>query len=175
MQSIFLPTLPVWDLALRTTMIYVGMIILMRIGGKREIGQLTPFDVVVLLMIGNAIQNGMVGTDSTVGGSLIVAALIIGLNYLVATLGLRLILFGRVLRGQPTLLVNNGEFIDANLRREQIDADDVLMAMREHGIGDVRQVKMAVLETDGSISIVPVAGTSAVRTRRYSRFLRRRD
>ena len=85
------------------------------------------------------------------------------------------ILFERVLRGQPTLLANNGGFIDTNLRREQIDADDVLMAMREHDIGDVRQVKMAVLETDGSTSIVPVAGTSAVRTRRYSRFLRRRD
>jgi uncharacterized membrane protein YcaP (DUF421 family) len=142
--------------------IYAAMVVLLRLGGKREIGQLTPFDVVVLLMIGNAIQNGMVGPDDTVTGSLEVAASIIAVNYLVARVGLRSVRWRAAVRGEPTVLVSHGQFLMPNLRKESIDPDEVRMAMREHGIDDLHQVKLAVFETDGSISIVPESSATVI-------------
>jgi uncharacterized membrane protein YcaP (DUF421 family) len=173
--SLFASAIPLWEIALRTSLCYIGILVLLRLGGKREIGQITTFDVVVLLMIGNAVQNAMVGPDSSVIGGVASAAVLVGASYLTAALGLRSPLFQHAVRGEPTLLVNNGQFIWPNLRREGVDADEVLTAMREHGIDTVSQVKSAVLEIDGSISVIP-EGTSSIRTRpvHHVRFLQRR-
>lgn len=174
--SVFISTIPLWEIAFRTFACYVGMLILLRLAGKREIGELTTFDVVVLLMVGNAVQNAMVGPDNSVTGGMVSAAVLILASYLTATVGLHSPIFERAVRGEPTLLVSRGEFVSRNLRREGIDPDEVLMAMREHGIDSLSQVKSAILEIDGSISIVPVESVS-VRTRpiRRIRFLRHRS
>lgn len=168
--------LPLWEIALRTILCYVGLLILLRLAGKREIGQLTTFDVVVLLMIGNAVQNAMVGTDTSVASGLASAAVLVAASYLTAVAGLHSPLFERAVRGEPTLLVSNGAFILPNLRREGIDPDEVLMAMREHGIDRLDQVKAAILEIDGSISVIPRQAPS-IQTRpvRRLRFLRHRS
>ncbi len=155
MSELLSPAIPAWDIIIRTTIVYVSLLILLRIAGKREIGQMTAFDIVVILTVANAVQNAMVGPDNSLVGGLIAAAVLVVINYLVAALGVRSRLFKSALRGHPTLLINRGQFVMPNLRREEVDPDDVLMAMREHGIDDVNQVKLAVLETDGSISIVP--------------------
>ena len=172
--GMLMPAIPLWEIALRTLLCYVAMLTLLRLAGKREIGQITTFDVVVLLMIGNAVQNAMIGSDTSVTGGVISAVVLVGANYLTAVLGLHAHLFRQVVRGEPALLVSNGHFIWSNLRREAIDPDEILMAMREHGIDDLGQVKTAVFEIDGSISIVPVEATT-VHTRpiRRVRFLRR--
>ena len=173
--SLFASAIPLWEIAVRTFLCYIGILVLLRLGGKREIGQITTFDVVVLLMIGNAVQNAMVGPDYSVVGGIASAAVLVGASFLTAVLGLRSRLFLRAVRGEPTLLVNHGEFIWPSLHREGIDADEVIAARREHGIDSVSQVKSAVLEIDGSISIVP-EGSRVIRTHPLShvRFLQRR-
>ncbi len=175
LTAIFASSIPVWSIVLRTTICYVGMLVLLRLAGKREIGQITTFDVVVLLMIGNAVQNAMVGTDYSVTGGLIAAVILVLANYLTATLGLHSPLFERAVRGEPTLLISHGAFIQSNLRREGVDPDEVLASMREHGIDSLSQVRSAWLEIDGSISIVPESA-AMIHTRplRRVRFLQHR-
>ncbi len=133
---------------------------------------MTPFDLVVILLIANAVQNAMVGPDTSVTGGLIAAAVLIVGNYGVAVARERVPWLRRAVEGSPTLLISNGEFVTDHLRREGIDQDEVLMAIREHGFANVEDVRMAVLEMDGSISIVPVSAQS-VHTRRHQRFLKK--
>ncbi|MBI1886216.1 MAG: DUF421 domain-containing protein [Chloroflexi bacterium] len=163
-----------WSIVARTVMIYGALLIGLRLAGKRELGQMTPFDLVVLLLIANAVQNAMVGPDTSVTGGLIAAGVLIAGNYGVAQARERLPWLRRAVEGTPTLLINNGEFVPRSLRREGLDEDDVLMVIREHGLADVKDVQMAVLEVDGSISIVP-ADANAMRTRKHGRFVRRRE
>jgi len=153
-------------------MVYVALLLGLRLAGKRELGQMTPFDLVVILLVANAVQNAMVGPDTSVTGGLIAAGVLIVGNYGVAEARERLPWLRRAVEGTPTLLINNGEFVTQHLRREGIDEDEVLMVIREHGVADVGEVRMAVLETDGSISIVP-ADAKAMRTRKHVRFVRR--
>jgi uncharacterized membrane protein YcaP (DUF421 family) len=161
-----------WSIVARTAIVYVALLLGLRLAGKRELGQMTPFDLVVILLVANAVQNAMVGPDTSVTGGLIAAGVLIVGNYGVAEARERLPWLRRAVEGTPTLLINNGKFVAQHLRREGIDEDDVLMAIREHGVSDVGDVRMAVLETDGSISIVP-ANSKATRTRKHVRFVRR--
>jgi uncharacterized membrane protein YcaP (DUF421 family) len=161
-----------WSIVARTAMVYLALLVGLRLAGKRELGQMTPFDLVVILLIANAVQNAMVGPDTSVTGGLIAAGVLIVGNYGVAQARERLPWLRRAVEGMPTLLINDGRFIREHLRREGLDEEEVLMAIREHGVADVKDVRMAVLETDGSISIVP-ADAKTMRTRKHVRFTRR--
>jgi uncharacterized membrane protein YcaP (DUF421 family) len=161
-----------WSIVLRTLIVYAALLAGLRLAGKREIGQITPFDLVVILLIANAVQNAMVGPDTSVTGGLIAAGVLIVANYGVAQARERLPWLQRAVEGTPTLLINDGKFVSEHLRREGLEEDEVLMAIREHGVSDVKDVRMAVLEVDGSISIVP-ADAQAMRTRKHVRFLRK--
>ncbi len=161
-----------WSIVARTLLVYAALLVGLRLAGKREIGQMTPFDLVVILLIANAVQNAMVGPDTSVTGGLIAAGVLVAANYGVALARERVPWLRRAVEGVPTLLINDGRFIPEHLRREGLDEDEVLMAIREHGVADLKDVRMAVLETDGSISIVP-ADAKAMRTRRHVRFVRR--
>lgn len=160
------------EIIARTAIVYGAILIGLRLGGKREIGQMTAFDLVVILLIANAVQNAMVGSDVSVTGGLVAAAVLLVLNFALGVARERIPLLRRAVQGEPTLLVSHGEFLESHLRREGIDDDLVMMAIREHGIGELKDVEMAVLETDGSISIVP-RNSNLVRTRKHSRFVRR--
>lgn len=153
---------------LRCTVVYVLLLVALRLTGKRQLGQFTPFDFAVLLIVSNAVQNAMTGPDTSLVGGVVGAATLFGLNYLLSALSARYKIFGREVLGGPTVLINKGHLIMDNLRRERVDADDVLMAMREHGVEDILQVKHAILETDGTISIV-TQDTQAMRARRRVR------
>src|SRR5207245_5393442 len=148
-------TVPWYEILLRTAVVYLVVLLLLRLAGKRELGQMTPFDLVVILLIANAVQNAMVGPDTSVTGGLIAATVLVVLNYGLAQARERLPLLRRALEGTPTLLINDGKFVKEHLRREGLDEELVMMAIREHGVDDLKDVKLAVLETDGSISIVP--------------------
>jgi uncharacterized membrane protein YcaP (DUF421 family) len=161
-----------WSIVARTAIVYVALLLGLRLAGKRELGQMTPFDLVVILLIANAVQNAMVGPDTSVTGGLIAAGVLIVGNYGVAEARERFTWLRRAVEGTPTLLINDGKFVPQHLLREGLDEDEVLMAIREHGVADVKDVRMAVLETDGSISIVP-ADAKAMRTRKHARFVRR--
>lgn len=153
---------------LRCTVIYVLLLLALRLTGKRQLGQFTPFDFAVLLIVSNAVQNAMIGPDTSLVGGIVGAATLFGLNYLLSVLSVRFNIFGREVLGEPTLLVNEGHLLTSNLERERVDPDDVLMALREHGVDNIAEVKHAILETDGTISVVS-NDTPTIRTKRRVR------
>jgi uncharacterized membrane protein YcaP (DUF421 family) len=155
--------IPAWNIALRTAAVYLVILIGLRLAGKREIGQMTVFDLVVLLLIANAVQNAMVGPDTSLAGGVLAAVILLLLNAVVARLRLRWPRLRRMIEGSPTLLVLHGEVIH--------DQETLEAALREHGVADVTGVEMAALEIDGSISVVPADGTTK-RVKRPLKYLR---
>lgn len=155
MADLLLPIGTLGGILLRTSVIYFVVLVGLRLAGKREIGQMTIFDLVVLLLLANAVQNAMVGGDASLVGGLAAAGTLLLLNGLVARATLRWPRLRRTLVGMPTLLVLRGEVLHEHLRREGIGLDELEAALREHGIANAQDVDMAVLEVDGSISVVP--------------------
>lgn len=162
---------PFFEIVYRSAIVYVAIIVGMRLTGTRQLGQMTPFDLVLVLLIANAVQNAMVGSDVTVLGGIVAAATLLTLNRAVAFVTDRLPLFRRAFEGEPILLLNNGELIESRIQRAGLSDDLVLQSIREHGFATASDVKMAVLEIDGTISIVP-AGAATVRTRHRVRAVR---
>jgi uncharacterized membrane protein YcaP (DUF421 family) len=160
-----------WTLVLRGLVVYVALLLGIRLFGRRELGQMTPFDLVVILLIANALQNAMLGPDSSVTGGLIVAATLLIANRLVATSAYRLPWLRRIAEGGPILLINNGGVLTSRLRREGIELADLEQAAREHGVKDLTEVDTAVLEVDGTVSIIPRT-EAKVRTKRRLRVTR---
>ena len=150
------------QIVLRTGVIYLLVLIGVRLSGKREVGQMTPFDLTLLLLLSNSVQNAMTA---------VAAATLLVLNYLVADVSGGSKRFRRLIQGQPTLLVHDGKVIETHMAREHVSMDELHRALREHGINSSDQVALAVLEVDGSISclkydeIKPDASTHLVRRR----------
>jgi len=161
-----------WAIAARSALVYLALFLGLRLAGKRELGQMTVFDLVVVLLIANAVQNSMVGADFSVQGGILAAAVLLVLNRAVALLRLRGERWGRLIEGTPTVLIEDGELISPHMRKERMEREELEMVVREHGIDSLAQVKLAVLETDGSVSIVPMA-SPVVRTRKHVRQMRR--
>ena len=157
MQQMLTLAMPVWNIALRTAAVYLVTLIGLRLAGKREMGQMTVFDLVVLLLIANAVQNAMVGPDTSLTGGVLAAVVLLALNALVARLRMHWPRLRRLVEGSRTLLVLHGELIADHLRREGLDRETLEAALREHGVADMAGVEMAVLEIDGSISVVPIS------------------
>ncbi|HVR88252.1 MAG TPA: YetF domain-containing protein [Candidatus Limnocylindria bacterium] len=148
---------------------YVVVLFLLRLAGKRELGQMTPFDLVVILVIANAVQNAMTGGDNSLIGGIIAAATLTVVNVAVGRWGRAVPGFRRLIASEPTLLLQDGKPIKEHLDRERVDVGELEMAAREHGIDDLAKVAVAILEEDGSISIIPKEGGQI---RRYPRRLR---
>jgi len=142
------------QIALRTGVIYFLVLIGIRLSGKREVGQMTPFDLTLLLLLSNSVQNAMTGPDTSLAGGAVAAATLLILNYLVAEVAGVNRRFRRVIQGQPSLLIHDGEVIAAHMAREHITMDALECAVREHGVASYKEVALAVLEVDGSISIL---------------------
>ncbi len=168
----FAVAIPVWEILIRTAVVYLVIFAGLRLMGKRELGQMTVLDLVAILLVANAVQNAMVGPDVSLAGGVIAGLTLLAINARLSALRLRGGLWGRLLEGTPTVLVEDGEFIPPHLRKEGLERSEVEMAMREHGIASVRDVRLAVLETDGSISIVP-RDVPVVRTRKHIRQFRK--
>ena len=163
--------LSAWDIVLRTVVVYIVLLTGLRLSGKRELGQMTVFDLVVLLLLANAVQGAMVGGDNSLVGGILAAVVLLVLNGVMARVRLRWPRLRRVMEGSPTLLILRGEVILDHLIREGLDQEILEAALREHGVADVADVEMAVLEIDGSISVVP-AGTATKRVKRPLNYLR---
>lgn len=140
------------QIVLRTLVIYLVVLLGVRLSGKREVGQMTPFDLTLLLLISNSVQNAMTGPDTSLLGGIVAAATLLVVNYLVAELSGLNRRFRRVVEGSPTLLVHNGQAIESHMARERVSHDELTRALREHGIANLTDVALAVLEVDGSIS-----------------------
>jgi uncharacterized membrane protein YcaP (DUF421 family) len=160
------------DIVLRTSVVYAVILVGLRLSGKREIGQITVFDLVVLLLLANAVQNAMVGPDTSLAGGVVAAIVLLSLSAIVVRARLRWPRLRSVLEGSPTLLVLHGQPLPEHLRHEGLDEEALRAALREHGIAQLGDVEMAVLEVDGSISVIPI-GADTRRVRRRVKELRR--
>jgi len=155
----------------RTAIIFVVLVGGLRLLGKRELGQMTIYDLVLLVIIGNAVQNAMVGTDTTLVGGLVAVVVLLLLNAALTVVTRRWRRLERALVGEPVLLVSGGEFVEGHLRRQGVSHDQVFAALREHGLTSLDEVRLAVLEVDGTISVVPTS-SGAYRTVHHYKGLR---
>jgi uncharacterized membrane protein YcaP (DUF421 family) len=156
-------------IALRTTVIYLLVLAGVRLSGKREVGQMTPFDLTLLLLLSNSVQNAMTGPDTSLVGGMVAAMVLLILNYVIANLSGANRRFRKFIQGQPSMLIHDGQVIESHMAKEHVSMDELQRAMREHGISDYHQVAIGVLEVDGSMSFLkyddinPTAHTHLVR------------
>jgi uncharacterized membrane protein YcaP (DUF421 family) len=153
---------------LRAVVIYAGLLLALRLFGKREVGQFTLYDLVFILLVANALQPAITGPDTSLGGGFVLIVVLVGTNYLVGKLD-NLPRFHRLFTPAPAVIVRNGKFLDDVMKKEGVDQEEVEMSMREHGVVDLKEVQLAVLEPDGTISIVPTT-SSMTRTKHRIRY-----
>lgn len=158
----------------RTGAVYLLVLVGVRLTGKREVGQMTPFDLTLLLLLSNSVQNAMTGPDTSLMGGAVAAIVLLTLNYLVAELSGINRKFRRAVQGSPALLIHDGKLLLDHCKREHLTVDEVLRALREHGIGSIAEVAIGVLEVDGSLSFLKIDELpEGIRARHRSRFLTR--
>ena len=146
---------PSWELIARALIIYLFLLVILRLTGKRQVGQLAPFDLVLLLVLSNAVQNAMNGGHNSVTAGLLLALTLIVLNVLMANLTWRSRRLEALLEGKPRVLIHNGKLQVRVLAREKITRHELMGALRDAGAPKVEDVGLAVLETSGHISVQP--------------------
>ena len=151
---------------------YAALLVALRLFGKREVGQFTLYDLVFVLLVANALQPAMTGTDTSLLGGLILIVALVLTNFAVGRLS-DVPQLHRLFAPPPVVIYRNGAYQLRRMRQEGVDRDEIQMAAREHGIADMKDVKEAVLEEDGSISIVGAESKS--RPKRRVRFNRRQS
>ena len=148
--------------------IYIALLLALRLSGKREVGQFTLYDLVFILLVANALQPAITGPDTSLGGGFVLIVALVGTNFLVGKLD-NMPRFHRLFTPAPAIIVRDGKYISEVMKREGVDQEEVEMAMREHGILDLKEVQLAVLEPDGTISVVPT-GAAMTRTKHRIRY-----
>ena len=152
-HDMFTLGVPVWERIARAILVYFFVVIALRLAGKREIGALNPFDLVVLLFLSNILQNSIIGNDLSITGGLIGAATLLLLNYAVQRFLFDHQALDRVLEGEATVLIEDGKILHENLKKELVTEDVLIVAVHKQGLLDIADVEKAVLETDGNISV----------------------
>ena len=155
MSDMFALAMPWWEFMLRVVVVYAVVLGMVRLSGKRALGQITPFDVLLIVLLGNAVQNALLGQDTSLAGGLLLAATLITLNYTVGWVTTRSRRMERLIEGEPVLVARDGKLLDSVLRRELITQADFDAAMRQQGCGGIEEVALALLEINGHITIVP--------------------
>ena len=173
MNSLFHLAVPWWELVVRTVGIYLVLLFGLRAFGKREVGQFTLFDLVFVLLVANAVQPAMTGPDSSLLGGVIIVFSLLTANWIVGRLD-DIPAVHRILASAPTVLLKDGSFDRKAMAKEGILQDEIEMAIREHGMVEPKDVRLAVLESDGSISIVGKddKDDNPTKRRRRVRFIR---
>lgn len=154
LAALFDLAMPWWQFVLRACVVYFILLLLIRVSGKRSMGQFTPFDILLVVLLGNAVQNALLGSDTSIAGGLLLALTLIALNWLVGFVSSRSEKVEAMLEGSPVLLARDGEVYREVLRKELISRADFDKALREAGCEAIDEVKLAVLETNGHITII---------------------
>ena len=158
---------PYLDVILRSAAVYLFMVIALRIFGKKELSQLNTADVILILLISNAVQNAMVGSDTSLWGGLAAATVLFAINYILKKLMYRYKGFSNFMQEKPEILIHNGNLDFKMLSKLSITSDELREAMREHGVEYFKDVKLAMLEIDGNISII--SGDTNLKQTHYKR------
>jgi len=139
---------------LSSVAVYFFIIIAIRLFGKKELSQLSVVDLVFILLISNAVQNAMVGSNTSLSGGLIAATALFLTNFIFKNILYRFPKFGKIIQGEAAMLVYEGRINKDNMARNKISMDELMEAVREHGISEIEDVDLAVLEVDGNISVL---------------------
>lgn len=153
--NLFNLSLPWWEFSLRALVVYAFLFVALRITGRRQVGQLSPFDLILLLVLSNAVQNSMNGGDNSLLGGLISAVTLIALNYLLAWVSFKSKPARKWIEGQAELLIHNGKIFEDVLEQEKISRDELNAALRRAGCATFSEVHFAILETNGAITVRP--------------------
>lgn len=156
--------IPLWELVLRGAVVYVFLLVLLRITGKRQVGQLAPFDLVLLLVLSNAVQNSMNGGDNSLVGGLVSAATLVALNYGVGLATYRSKKIESLIEGRPQILIHNGKLFEDVVAKARLTHHELAAALRLAGVSCVEEVHTAILENSGEISVVPKKTSAAEST-----------
>jgi len=146
--------LPYLKIVLSSVSVYIFIVVAIRVFGKNELAQLSVIDLVFILLISNAVQNAMVGTNSSLGGGIVAATSLFVVNYLFKRIMYRYPKLTKLIQGEPLLLIYNGKINLENVNKAEISMDEIMEAIREHGVEVVEQVDLAILEVDGNISVM---------------------
>jgi uncharacterized membrane protein YcaP (DUF421 family) len=140
--------------------VYIVLLVIFRVAGKRTLNDMTAFDLVLVLIISEAVQQGMVGDDYSLTNAFLLVGTLVAIDVLLSVLKHRFPAFGRALDGRPVVIVRDGELLEHVAAKERVDEEDVMSAARSlHGIEHMAQIKHAVLEAGGKISIIPREST----------------
>jgi uncharacterized membrane protein YcaP (DUF421 family) len=149
-------TLPWWQLIIRGLVVYAFLIFILRMSGKRQIGQMSPFDLVFMMVISNSVQNSMNGGDNSIMAGVLLAATLIVANLFASRISFSRRGLGKIMQGEPRVLLHNGSINRKALQDENITHDELMVAIRQAGFADVLNVRSAILEVNGSISVIPL-------------------
>lgn len=152
-MEMFQLTVPWWQLILRAVIVYLALVALVRMTGKRQIGQLSPFDLILLLILSESVQNAITDDEHSITGGLLLAATLVGLNYLVGIVTFKSERAERIIQGHPEILVRNGQVIEPVMTKAKISDKELESALREAGFFKLGDVKLAILEDNGRISV----------------------
>lgn len=155
MSGLFELSMPWWEFVLRAVIVYFILLLMLRVSGKRTVGQFTPFDLLVVILLGTAVQNSLIGEDVSLLGGLILAVTLIGCNWLVGFVTARSERLDRLIEGSPVLLARDGELFTRVLRAEGLSRPDIDEALRDNGLSDIADAALVTLEVDGTITVVP--------------------
>jgi uncharacterized membrane protein YcaP (DUF421 family) len=154
LRDLLIPSLPLWNLIVRSVIVYDAVLMLLRLSGKRQVANLGTSELVALLLISNAVQNAMNGGDNSLPGGLVLAGVLMVMSFILAALTYFSRDWERFIQGRPTLLIHHGVLQRHNLRRELLNVRELRAQLRKQGVQDIHDVEEAVLESDGYISIV---------------------
>ena len=154
LQDVLLPGAPVAEKILRPVLVYAFLLVLLRFAGVRTLSQMNAFDLVVLLMLSNTVQNAIIGNDNSVLGGMIGAVTLVALNVAVVRYLYRHPDLDRRIEGEPVVLVDRGRFVRPNLQKCLITEDELMAAIRRQGAAELEEVRRVVLETSGTISVL---------------------
>lgn len=150
--DLWVPGIPIIEKVVRSVIVYFFLIIILRLAGKRTLGQLTAFDLVVLLLLSNTVQNAIIGNDNSLSGGLIGAAVLVALNYLIVRSLYKHKRAERAIEGGVTILLRHGKFIDENMKRQLITHAELQAAARRQGIQRISDIRVARLELGGAVT-----------------------
>jgi uncharacterized membrane protein YcaP (DUF421 family) len=164
-HDLFAPQVPLGEKVVRSLLVFAFLVVALRLGGKRELGQINVLDLAVLLLVSNTLQNAMIGPDNSLIGGVVGAATLFAANYLFARLVFRSRRASRILEGTPAILLEHGQVHQRALRSEAITEEELRAAALERGFGELGEVDLAVLEPNGHLAVMGRDAAGAWRAR----------
>jgi len=150
----FTLSIPWWEFVVRGLSVYLFILIILRVGGRKQVSQFSPFDFALLLIISNAVQNSMNGGDNSLVGGMIIAISLVAINALVNFINFRSKKLSEIIEGKPEVLIHNGKLYEDILSKEKISHEELKAILRNSGVSTIEEVRFAVIESTGAVSVI---------------------